>query len=112
MSRKLEAKRWTAEYARRELGAWERSGLALCRFAASRGYQAQRLSWWKQRLQGEPAATLTPVALAPAVVTRAAGCAVAVGLSADGSVRVEVLDAETVHPQWLGQLVAALRRGE
>lgn len=109
MSTKRGSKRWTAEQAQRELRAWERSGLSLSRYAARRGYQAQRLSWWKQRLEGRQEG-VAPVTLAPAVVTRADGYSVAVALSADGTVRVEVADAEGVHPEWVGQLVRSMRR--
>jgi len=109
MSTKRGSKRWTAEQAQRELRDWERSGLSLSRYAARRGYQAQRLSWWKQRLQ-EKRATVAPVTLAPAVVTRADGHVVSVSLSADGAVRVDVADAEGVHPEWVGQLVRSMRR--
>jgi len=105
----MSTKRWTAEQAQRELRGWERSGLSLSRYAARRGYQAQRLSWWKERLQGKRV-PVTPVTLAPAVVTGTDGHGVSVWLSTDGTVRVEVVDAACVHPEWVGELLRSLRR--
>lgn len=111
MSTKQGMKRWTAEVARRELEGWKRSGLSLSRYAARRGYQMQRLSWWKQRLD-DRATAAAPVALAPAVLTGAEVHSVAVVLSPDGALRVEVTDVEGVHPEWVSQLVCSLRRGQ
>jgi hypothetical protein len=71
----------------------------------------QRLSWWKQRLDGHGRAA-GPVALAPVVLTGADGHNVVVVLSPDGALRVELTDVEAVHPEWVGQLVRSLRQGQ
>jgi transposase len=48
--------------------AWKRSGLTAARFAASRGFSAQTLTWWrwrlshaKTRVEERPAVRLLPV---------------------------------------------------
>lgn len=41
---------WSEVEARGVLGAWQRSGLSIDRFAAQRGLTPQRLYWWKRKL--------------------------------------------------------------
>ena len=49
------SKRWTEAEARKVLGALERSGLAVTRFAAQHGVSAERLYQWRRRLERERA---------------------------------------------------------
>lgn len=41
---------WSEVEARGMLGAWQRSGLSIERFASQRGLTPQRLYWWKRKL--------------------------------------------------------------
>ena len=41
---------WSEVEARGVLGAWQRSGVSLERFAQQRGFTPQRLYWWKRKL--------------------------------------------------------------
>ena len=43
-------KQWSEEKARGELVAWRKSGEPLAVFARRRGYNEQRLRWWRGRL--------------------------------------------------------------
>ena len=45
--------RWTAEQARRELQAFEASGLSLAAFARERGIDVKRLYRWRDRFRQE-----------------------------------------------------------
>jgi hypothetical protein len=81
-------------------------------YAKQRGYQAQRLSWWRTRLGGEawagsgaPAETIT---LAPAVITGSVRPAVVVSVDAT-AVTMEVLDAAAVPASWVAQVALGLR---
>lgn len=108
----LERRRWKAADARRVLSAWRASGLSMSAFAAQRGLEAQRLSWWKARLRdwdpNESAVKARPVMrLVEAVVRSRPGEAQAV-VRLPGGVVVEVMDTSAVSPQWLAGLGAGL----
>jgi transposase-like protein len=45
-------RQWTADEGRRAVEAWQASGLPLETFARQRGVTAQRIRWWRQRLDG------------------------------------------------------------
>lgn len=111
MTRRPERKRWTAERARRELAGWRRSGQSLATYAATRGYQAQRLAWWDKRLSAAEGATESAsVAFAPAIMV--GGPAVAVRVAIEGaSIRVEVDEPAAVAPGWVAELALRLRAG-
>lgn len=81
-------------------------------YCQRRGYQAQRLSWWRKRLEAPPseAHEAAAVRLAPAVVTGSARMAVVVTIGADG-IRLEIDDPAAVHPAWIAELAEALRLG-
>ena len=63
--------RWSEVEARGVLEAFERSGLALGRFAKERGLVPQRLRWWLRKFQRPALAAGTPPVL-PVRVTSAA----------------------------------------
>jgi transposase-like protein len=95
---------WSAEHARRMLGAWSRSGLSLSAFARQQGVNAERLRWWHKRLDADKdnPATLTFI---PAVVS---GQRSPVVLRLPHGIEVEVADVTAVPPQWLVAVVRAL----
>jgi hypothetical protein len=57
---------WSEVEARGVLDAWRKSGLPLERFANQRGLVAQRLRWWKQKI--EAAETALASTRAPALM--------------------------------------------
>src|SRR5687767_382693 len=65
------AAQWSELEARAVLSAWRASGVSIERFAASRGIVAQRIRWWKKKLEsGEP--SRKSMALLPVHVVDAA----------------------------------------
>jgi hypothetical protein len=111
MARRTELKRWTAEVARAELAGWRRSGESLATYAATRGYQAQRLAWWDKRLsETECAAESAAVAFAPAIVVGGGAAAVRVAIEG-ASIRVEIDEPAAVAPAWVAELALRLRAG-
>ena len=65
---------WSEHEARSVLNAWHKSGLPLERFAKERGLVAQRVRWWRNKLEGKPGAIATTapqssLALLPVQVT-------------------------------------------
>ena len=65
------AAQWSELEARAVLSAWRASGLSIERFAASRGIVAQRIRWWKKKLESGEAARKS-MALLPVSVVEAA----------------------------------------
>ena len=66
---------WSEHEARGVLSAWRKSGLTLERFAKERGLVAQRVRWWRNKLEGKSTAHATSqsaLALLPVRVTEAA----------------------------------------
>ena len=63
--------KWSEVEARGVLEAWRRSGLVLERFAKQRGLVAQRLRWWRKKLNRAERALAAPLmpALLPIRVT-------------------------------------------
>ena len=49
----MKTKRWTERRGYEVVRQWERSGLSMAAFARSRGYDAQRLRYWRERVEGE-----------------------------------------------------------
>jgi len=63
---------WSEHEARGVLGAWRKSGQSLERFAKERGLVAQRIRWWRNKLEGKPTALVgseSSLALLPVQVT-------------------------------------------
>ncbi len=57
--------KWSEVEARGVLDAWRKSGLPLERFAKQRGFVAQRLRWWRKKLNRADRALAAPPALLP-----------------------------------------------
>ncbi len=100
----LAVRRWNEAEAKQVLAAWRESGLALRAFARLHGLQAQRLFFWKKRLDGQP----EPMRLLPATVALCAPPQVSLRLP-EGVV-VELSDAAAVKPEWLVALTRGLLR--
>jgi hypothetical protein len=90
--------RWSEVEAGEVLSEWRESGISLSEFARKRGLQAQRLSFWKKRLEEEKPRLL------PAVVVN--GAAVTLRLP-DGLV---IESSEQTSAEWLGTLLRELRK--
>lgn len=106
--RDLKEQRWGAEEARRVLAAWQRSGISLNAFAREHGFTAQRLGWWKRRLDkggGEELARFVPVVVHQGERERVSATVV---LRSPRGTAVEVLDAQAVSPEWLSVLANGL----
>lgn len=111
-------RRWRENDARRVLKAWGRSGLSASAFARSIGVDAQRLLWWRKRLEigaeelralddGSPqtsALTLIPTT----VVSSTPSTSVTVRLPR--AVRLDIADPGQVSPAWIAELLAEIRR--
>jgi len=96
------------------LAAWRRSGLSARAFAGSIGIDAQRLLWWRKRLEAgvdAPSATTPPataeLTFIPATIVPS-GPAAAVRLRLSGGVCLEIGDAAAVSPAWVAAVVAEL----
>lgn len=59
------AAQWSELEARAVLSAWRSSGVSIERFAAARGIVAQRIRWWKKKLEGTAASSRKSTALLP-----------------------------------------------
>ena len=61
---------WSEHEARGVLAAWRKSGLSVERFAEERGLVAQRIRWWRKKLEGDgpPPAKAGAMALLPVSV--------------------------------------------
>jgi transposase-like protein len=107
-------RQWTADEGRRAVEAWRASGLPLETFARQRGVTAQRIRWWRQRLErrGEArAGGEKGLRLVPAVVSGLLSpVSAAVTLRAPGDVVVEIADVGAVPATWLAELVTGLAR--
>lgn len=44
----MKTKRWTEKRGYQVVRQWERSGLSMAAFARARGYEAQRLRYWRE----------------------------------------------------------------
>ncbi len=111
-------KQWTPAQALRELKSWRRSGMPLERYARQRGIGAQRLRWWRDRLEAPSGRAADHCAstpnLVPAIVTApllsVGGAQVA--LRMEGGLTVEIADVHTVPAEWVGELIAAIVRAK
>lgn len=109
-------RQWTPDEARRELTAFQQSGLPLATYARQRGVSGKRLRWWRERLGDWEAAPVNGTAQwVPAVLrgTSATSALLAAGSAAvvvrlpGGSV-LEVSDPAALPPAWVAELVGAL----
>jgi len=107
-------RQWKPEEAKKQLRAWNKSGLPLETFARGRGYSSTRLRWWRDRVDewNEPVAAREG-RLVPAVVTglsaSSGGPQAVVTVPGGGS--IEVMDAAAVPAQWVAAVASALVRG-
>jgi transposase-like protein len=116
------AQQWSAEEGERVVATWRRSGLSMRAFAKQHGLVAQRLHWWRRRIEGEarpeskpktkrrPASAIEEARLVP-VVLRAPqvqlGPAIAVR---HGDTVLEVREPGIVSPEWIAALMLELSR--
>jgi transposase-like protein len=114
---------WDSDEGARVVATWHRSGLSMRAFAKQHGLVAQRLHWWRRRIQGEtlpepksakakrrPAPAVEEARLVP-VVLRAPqvelGAAIVVRV---GHVVLEVREAGMISPDWVAALMLGLSR--
>lgn len=100
--------KWSEVTARRVLAAWEASGESVSAFARRHKVNAERITWWRDRL-GAPVASLTLVPMTPAPRPVASSGSASVVLRVGDDVRIEI-DAAAVPPQWCAALAVALVR--
>jgi hypothetical protein len=100
--------RWREPQARRVLRWWRDSGLSANTFAGEHGLNAQRLLWWRKRLETSQERALAPLTFIPAQLTGTATATTVVRLP--GGVVVEVADAAAVPAAWIAALAAELKR--
>jgi hypothetical protein len=101
--------RWTESDARRVWREWREAGGSLEAFARRRGFGAQRLRWWMNRLgltrRGTPRGSFVPVVVREATVHER----VPVTLVVEGVARLEVRELTTETATWVGVMLASLR---
>ena len=115
-----EQRQWREADARQALDTWERSGQSMSAFMRQHGMSADRLRWWRKRLNGRDAAgnghvlaqVPQDVALAPLlpVMVTTSGYEVPMVTVMFDDVRVEIAEPAQVAPTWVGELVHSLRR--
>lgn len=117
LMRQLQGRRWRAEDARQVLTAWRESGESGREFGRRYGFDAQRLSWWRKRLEcgelpktgdAESATRFVPVTLVETTVARRRSEAAVVVLLGS-EVTVEI-DSALVSPSWLAAMLGELSR--
>jgi hypothetical protein len=102
----LTRKHWSEGTAARILAAWQASATTLSGFARANGLNAERLRWWRKRLEGgagAPAPPVAPMSFIPATVVGTARVAVRL----PGGVEVEG-DAAALPASWVAALVREL----
>jgi hypothetical protein len=68
----LTRKHWSEKTATRVLTAWRESAMSLSAFARGKGLNAERLRWWRKRIEAgtsETAASVASLAFIPATVS-------------------------------------------
>lgn len=106
LRRALAGERWTKSEGRAAIASWRASGESMAAFAERHEIDAQRIGWWRKRLEvADRATTLVPVTItAPRVVTAVA--AVVRVLVED--VEIAVHDPEHVSPEWVAALTTLI----
>jgi transposase-like protein len=99
--------KWSEVTARRVLAAWEASGESVSSFARRHKVNAERITWWRDRL-GAPA-PLTLVPMTPTPTRGASTGSASVVLRVCDDLQFEI-DAACVSPQWCAALAVALTR--
>ena len=103
-------RQWKPDEAKKQLKAWNESGLPAETFARRRGYSSTRLRWWRDRVGewNEPDSA-SEARLVPAVVTGLGSSETpqaVVHVPSGG--RIEVMDAAAVPAQWVAAVASAL----
>jgi hypothetical protein len=104
----LTGKHWNERTAARVLAAWRESGMSLSGFARANGVNAQRMSWWRKRMEaatGATAGSVAPLAFIPAAVVGATRLA----LRLPGGVELEG-DVAAIPVEWVAALARELGR--
>jgi len=111
---------WTKAEAREVLAAWKKSGLPLGTFARERGVGAERLRWWRKRLNATAPVKkrkkkAAPVRLVPAeisapLVELGEEAAVTIRFPVTGPV-VEIANVRRVPAAWVSELLAPVMVG-
>lgn len=101
-------KHWKETTAARVLAAWRESALSLGDFARANGVYAQRLQWWRKRMEAgarETAASVAPLTFIPAAVMGSARVALRLpgGVELEGSVAA-------IPVEWVAALARELGR--
>lgn len=112
MAKRVKGERWTAEHAQRVVDAWERSGKSGAAFARSIGVVAQRLFWWRRRLERLAARRPPKAALVPVVVR---GTSVSAGsppvvVAMPQGTRIEVNAIEVATAAWILAVLGGTER--
>jgi transposase-like protein len=112
---------WSSDEGARVVATWRRSGLSMRAFAKQHGLVAQRLHWWRRRIETpaepksvkknrRPAPAVEEARLVP-VVLRAPqvelGAAIVVRV---GHVALEVREPGMISPDWIAALMLELSR--
>lgn len=106
--------RWTEERGRAVIGEWRRSGQSMSAFARERGWNVQRLAYWRDRLEGDETGGMRgpekqPPRWLPAVVVGTKESVVA-RVVFEGGVTVEVEAIEALSPDWIARVAESLGR--
>ena len=104
----LTRKHWNEATAARVLAAWRESAMSLGGFARANGVNAQRLKWWRKRIEAgtsETAASVAPLTFIPAAVVGPAR----VALRLPGRVEMEG-NVAAIPIEWVAALARELGR--
>ena len=105
----LTRRHWNETTAARVLALWRESAMSLGGFARANGLNAERLSWWRKRLEnagaGAPAGTVAPLTFIPATVVGSAR----VALRLPGGVELEG-NVAAIPVEWVAALARELGR--
>jgi hypothetical protein len=99
---------WNETTAGRVLAAWRESAMSLGDFARANGVNAQRLKWWRKRIEAgtsEPGASVAPLKFIPAAVVGSAR----VALRLPGGVELEG-NVAAIPIEWVAALARELGR--
>lgn len=93
---------------------WQRSGQSMSAFARERGWNVQRLAYWRDRLEADEAggrrgSEKQPPRWLPAMVVGTKESLVA-RVVFEGGVTVEVDAVEGLSPDWIARVAEALGR--
>jgi hypothetical protein len=98
-------KHWNETTAGRVLGAWRESAMSLGDFARANGVNAQRLKWWRKRMEagGRETGSVAPLTFIPAAVVGSTR----VALRLPGGVELEG-NVAAIPVEWVAALAREL----